>query len=84
MRDLQGMQRTAQLLHAKCDAELAALRPTTGAGGAAADASSQLEGLEDTVALRRAVNASLANQMAFFTACVQAWAGPPHAAAPAR
>lgn len=33
--------------------------------------------LAETVAARRAVNASLDSQVQFFNACVQAWAGPP-------
>lgn len=85
---LAHAQRTTQLVHAKCEAELAAAAaPATppsaahhhpaGAGSPTLAAAAALLDVPDTLALRRAVNASLATQLEFFTACTQAWAGQP-------
>lgn len=71
---LDNVQRTTTLLQGKCAAELqrqALHAPLAGSGGSSGDP------LCDTLAARRAVNASLAAQMEFFTACMQAWAGTP-------
>jgi hypothetical protein len=76
---LANVQRTAALLQGKCAAELqrqAECAPLLAAGGGGEDPFS------NTLAARRAVNASLATQMEFFTACKQAWTGAPTAPLP--
>lgn len=76
---LDGMQRTAELVHAKCTAELAAAQARAVPLVARTPQKwiSDPAAVQDTLALRHAVNASFVSQMEFFTACVQAWAGPP-------
>ncbi len=74
-QSLSNVQHKAALLQHKCQAELqrqpqcASLLPASG----------YEDPLCDTLAARRAVNASLATQMEFFTACMQAWACAPSA-----
>lgn len=71
---LTNVQRTTAQLQYKCAAELQrqgqCMPPLT--SGSCSEVP-----LCDTLAARRAVNASLATQMEFFTACMQAWAGAP-------
>lgn len=71
---LGNVQRTTALLQTKCAVELQReeqQRTAAAASGGCVDP------LSDTIAARQAVNESLATQLEFFTACMQAWAGPP-------
>lgn len=73
-QSLTNVQRTTAQLQDKCAAELQrqgqCMPPLT--RGSCSEVP-----LCDTLAARRAVNASLATQMEFFMACMQAWAGAP-------
>lgn len=74
---------TTELVHAKCMAGLAAAAagapgsPGTPPPAAATHPATTHPDVPDTLALRRAVNASLATQLQFFTECTKAWAGAP-------